>query len=447
MRRKILFSPIGGTDPISNFRDGAFLHICRHYQPDKVYLYLSAEMCRFHDDNNRYIYCLTQLGELLGHQFEYEIIRRDDLEDVQIFDYFIEEYKRIIWQILNQEETDHILVNVSSGTPAMKSALLMLSVLYPDKILPIQVSTPEKRMNPHDEDRYKYDVEGYWSVNEDNEEGAVNRCVVALNHSWLMEVKKETIIRQIEACDYVAAVSLLEEVVGDKDQEMLHLIKAAACRLKLDSSGMERELRGISVGFIPVKEGNLRYMTEYALGLQIRLRKEEYADFVRALSPLLWDLYAIIVKKECGIDLEGELVNRSRESKNGIRRFYWDKEAVQNCSRVEDVLQKAYNYQFSYGSIVNDHLSTLIINLCQNGNTQQKTETLQSVERKVRNMAAHNVVSVTDEKIVEITGISARKIMDIIKELMNIYVLKGRREIWQSYEQMNQILIDRVRKI
>ena len=89
MRRKILFSPIGGTDPISNFRDGAFLHICRHYQPDKVYLYLSAEMCRFHDDNNRYIYCLTQLGELLGHQFEYEIIRRDDLEDVQIFDYFI----------------------------------------------------------------------------------------------------------------------------------------------------------------------------------------------------------------------------------------------------------------------------------------------------------------------------------------------------------------------
>ena len=26
---RILFSPIGGTDPISNCRDGAMLHICR----------------------------------------------------------------------------------------------------------------------------------------------------------------------------------------------------------------------------------------------------------------------------------------------------------------------------------------------------------------------------------------------------------------------------------
>ena len=31
--KKILFSPIGGTDPISNFRDGAMLHICRIYKP------------------------------------------------------------------------------------------------------------------------------------------------------------------------------------------------------------------------------------------------------------------------------------------------------------------------------------------------------------------------------------------------------------------------------
>ena len=47
--KKILFSPIGGTDPISNFRDGAMLHICRIYKPDIVYLYLSKEMCEFQE--------------------------------------------------------------------------------------------------------------------------------------------------------------------------------------------------------------------------------------------------------------------------------------------------------------------------------------------------------------------------------------------------------------
>ena len=51
--KKILFSPIGGTDPISNFRDGAMLHICRIYKPDIVYLYLSKEMCEFQEKDDR----------------------------------------------------------------------------------------------------------------------------------------------------------------------------------------------------------------------------------------------------------------------------------------------------------------------------------------------------------------------------------------------------------
>ena len=60
--KKILFSPIGGTDPISNFRDGAMLHICRIYKPDIVYLYLSKEMCEFQEKDDRYRYCLEQLA-------------------------------------------------------------------------------------------------------------------------------------------------------------------------------------------------------------------------------------------------------------------------------------------------------------------------------------------------------------------------------------------------
>lgn len=44
MGKRILFSPVGGTDPIKYCSDGSMLHICRHYQPDEVVLYLSKEM-------------------------------------------------------------------------------------------------------------------------------------------------------------------------------------------------------------------------------------------------------------------------------------------------------------------------------------------------------------------------------------------------------------------
>ena len=55
MGKTILFSPVGGTDPISwnNGYDGAMLHIARVYRPDKIILYLSAEMVEFHEKDHR----------------------------------------------------------------------------------------------------------------------------------------------------------------------------------------------------------------------------------------------------------------------------------------------------------------------------------------------------------------------------------------------------------
>lgn len=53
---KILFSPIGNTDPISdsNFYDGAMLHICRHYDIDKVYMYMSKKIYEKEEADQRF---------------------------------------------------------------------------------------------------------------------------------------------------------------------------------------------------------------------------------------------------------------------------------------------------------------------------------------------------------------------------------------------------------
>ena len=56
--KRILFSPIGSTDPISRQYDGAMLHIIRKYRPEKVYVYMSKEMCELEDKDHRYSWCL-----------------------------------------------------------------------------------------------------------------------------------------------------------------------------------------------------------------------------------------------------------------------------------------------------------------------------------------------------------------------------------------------------
>ena len=54
MGKTYLFTPIGNTDPIKYFYDGSMLHICRHYKPNIVYLYLSKEMI----ENQKYIHTI-----------------------------------------------------------------------------------------------------------------------------------------------------------------------------------------------------------------------------------------------------------------------------------------------------------------------------------------------------------------------------------------------------
>lgn len=67
--KKVLYSAVGGTDPIANFRDGSMLHICRIYKPDEVYLMMSQEISNHHRHDDRYRYCLNKLSEMINHKF------------------------------------------------------------------------------------------------------------------------------------------------------------------------------------------------------------------------------------------------------------------------------------------------------------------------------------------------------------------------------------------
>jgi len=38
---------------------------------------------------------------------------------------------------------------------------------------------------------------------------------------------------------------------------------------------------------------------EYALGMQIKLKNGEYVDFIRAITPILVDLFELVLKVQC----------------------------------------------------------------------------------------------------------------------------------------------------
>ena len=109
----VLFSPIGGTDPIENYADGPMLHICRVYKPKKVYLYLSAEMVKHQQDDQRYTCCLEKLSEKLGSAMDVELIERPALTEVHLYENFYGEFEEQIVRIQKNHPESTLILNVS----------------------------------------------------------------------------------------------------------------------------------------------------------------------------------------------------------------------------------------------------------------------------------------------------------------------------------------------
>ena len=244
MGKKYLFSPIGNTDPIKYLYDGSMLHICRYYEPDVVYLYLSKEMAENHKKDNRYVETLNLLGDFLNHKFEVHIIENPDMVEVQQYDVFYDEFRKIISEIEEQKEKeDQLLVNMASGTPGMKSALLIMATL------------------------------------------AENRCqeVKCLNLMRLLKI--DMIKKHLLSYDYHAALAVGKEIKDELNPVAWKWLQSADARAVLDWERMNRVLPENNGIISAVRQENKKkILFEYLLALDLKVKRGEYADFIRGIT-------------------------------------------------------------------------------------------------------------------------------------------------------------------
>lgn len=438
MGKAILFSPVGGTDPIStsNFKDGSLLHICRVYKPDEVILYMSEEIYENHIRDNRYLYCLEMLAKKQHREVTYQIIERPELTDVQDFNYFYEEFLPILQKIHSEMGSDDILLyNISSGTPAMKSSLLVIQTLgeYPGHL--IQVTTPDRKMNDNTHEG-EYNVEDYWEANEDNVDDFENRCL-EIECPSLMNIKRKEIIKKhISVYDYKAAFNVAKELPTDETKSYISLIKAGEYRLMLDGKMMDTALKNEKEWKIPIRTEPQRRCFEYALFLDIKQKKGEYADFLRAMTPLVVDLFELVLRNGYGIDINLYC------SKGKIRK--WNIFKLNNTP-ILTVFNNAYSSGFRQGPVSSDHLKILIEAYSNDGTLINLVKRLREVEENVRNLAAHEIMAITDKRIKNLTGSTSLEIMNDIKRIFAYTGINVKKAYWDSYNEMNSLIVKRMK--
>ena len=431
---KILFSPVGMTDPITHLFDGSMLHICRVYKPDVLILYMSAEVIEFHEKDNRYLYCIEQLSKHMNHTIDVHIIKRPDLKDVQIYDLFYDDFQNIVAEILKKKSVeDEVLLNIASGTPAMKSALLVLSVLADNKFRPIQVATPTRKSNQRLEDKVSYDVEANWELNEDNADDFENRCSEPATRNFSVLLTKDSIRKLVAVYDYEAALIMAAEIKDHISESGMNLIKIGCNRLKLNQREVDILVNKVPYDIIPIKASNQRTVFEYALSLDIKRKKGEYADFVRALTPLVADLVEVLLKKQCKIDIR----DYCRVDHRGVRRFDEDK---LKGSQVWNILQQEFNGKVKLDLVGTRQIVPLIMYMSDDIVLKQKVNDIMEVEQKIRNLSAHEIVSVTPEWIRQKSNFTVEQIFDLIKYLIIAAGVNATQEDWNSYDVMNKYI-------
>lgn len=447
MAKKILFSPVGGTDPISSresIRDGSMIHIIRVYKPDKVILYLSKEISEKEKKDKRYTYCIEQLAKLQNRKIEYEIIERPELADVHEYNFYYDEFREILKDIINSmEKDDKLLLNISSGTPAMKSGLLVLNHLWEDKCESIQVSTPQKSMNNKEKD---YDVETIWQLNEDNEENFENRCG-EVQCTSLTRLKNEELIKKlIDEYDYDAAYTIATyEDMKNSSKHYIDYLEIAKHRLLLDMDKVDEikhDLGVLKECYCPVQSMDERKYFEYVLSLNIKIKKRQYADFIRAISPIIKDIFILIINKHLKIDIYSELCNY--DNKNG--KYVWSEKKLKKHEEIFKILQAEYKNNFKYGDLSADHFKFIILEMVKTQDIKEVVENLRRVEKRARNIAAHEIVSVTENFIIERTGgFTSKQIINNIKKALAYTGINISNEDYNSYKQMNEDIKSRIK--
>ena len=203
---KVLISAVGNTDPIRNFHDGALVHIARKYRPNKIIIVFSEELICKKDDIEKVI-------RSIDSQYVPEIVYHEPIilnNEVHIFDTMFDQFDDIIREYYTKD--DEFILNLSSGTPQIKSALFVLNRLSEINVKAVQVPSPEKKSNAgvrHDDSE---DIDVLIDTNMDNKQDYVDRTIEDTSDKFKQGLIKKTLRDFIKKYDYKASLEIANQL-------------------------------------------------------------------------------------------------------------------------------------------------------------------------------------------------------------------------------------------
>lgn len=446
MGRKILFSVVGNNDPINNKGiEGPMLHICRHEKPNIVYLYLTKDMLERENLDHRYSEFIKKLGKELDHTFEIIPITKSEISNPSLYNKMYEDLNNV-FEKLQFEKDDQLLINMSSGTPAITQSL---QVLYALGKISATCTFIQVSYKPLSVENKKINIDELWEKYQEQKKENKDKRIKPYNDLNLSFLVQEKAIKEhIKSYNYAAAYTTAC-MLRDRASSYIKYIKAADDRFFLKYEKSLQVLKDASNidEIFPVQDENFIKFFEYIMYLKIKIEKKEFTDFYRGISPIIFELFKVILSNQ-NIDID-----KLTDGK------YWDENKIDDYDvtlsadkiKIKDSLKKIPNFNFnskskkSFSFVSSQHLNQIISDNVADDEIIKSSGLLRVIEFQIRNPVAHQI-SIIDKDwiIVDKKTIYINDILQLLIDLFGFAYQKTDERAWDAYKAMNNFIIEKI---
>lgn len=428
---EILISAVGTTDPVSNNRDAALLHIARTYRPEQIVLVYSEEMLVKKDLVEKALYSIE--GYHPKVVIEPIILKNDE---VYLFDKMYEVMGQIIEKYSGTD--DQLILNLSSGTPQIISALFALNRINDYNTQAIQVASPNKSANRKYVPLSSEDEQNLFDENKDNQKDYENRTIKDEAEKFSHSLLKRHLRSLLVSYDYQAA----EKIINQKQYHAL-LPKKDLSRLRnllndfvkvFKNQGLLSEIQHYPFSDVEKKALN------YFLMIEVLKERGQVADVLIKSKSFVEFILEEKIKEEHPdlIKFEGSLPKLNEEYEDFENLLlYLDSEFKQmrDLKEVEEII-------YPYQSTLNLLSYTNILSYYQASPDLLKSLSVITNLNGERNKVAHGLSEI-DSRL-----ISRKKMNEVIAALRNIlqdsFAIDNR--YFNYYQEKNEEMLTLLRK-
>lgn len=100
---------------------------------------------------------------------------------------------------------------------------------------------------------------------------------------------------------------------------------------------------------------------------------------------------------------------------------------------------------FTGRDVYSDHLTAIIDEISSDAEIKRMTIEIRDVEKSVRNISAHNLISVTENWVKKYSGYLPMEIYNMLKNYVKKLQWNIKKEDWNSYDTMNEMIIRKIK--